>query len=115
MRWDEDPARLQEKMAEYAWAVWNRFKGKIGFLNFLLKITKDCDCMAKDQPDIVEDIGILASVDPVAVDKASADLMLKGGQKDVLRAGYDLDWSLQLKHGVRIGLGSLDYELIEWK
>ena len=113
MRWGEDSARLQEKMAEYAFAVARHFRGKIGFLNVLFKITKDCDCMAKDQPEIVRDIGILASADPVAIDKASADLAIKYGKKDVFRAGYDIDWLLQLKHGVKIGLGSLDYELVE--
>lgn len=113
MRWGEDSARLQEKMAEYAFAVGNRFRGKIGFLNVLFKITKDCDCMAKDQPELVEDIGLLASVDPVAIDKASADLGIKHGKKDVFRKGYNVDWMLQLRHGAKIGLGSLNYDLIE--
>jgi len=113
MRWGEDSARLQEKMAEYAFAVGHHFRGKIGFLNVLFKITKDCDCMAKDQPEIVRDIGILASTDPVAIDKSSADLAIRYGKRDVFRAGYDVDWMLQLKHGADIGLGSLDYELVE--
>jgi len=115
MRWGEDSALLQEKMAEYAFAVQSRFKGKIGFLNFLTKMTRDCDCLAKDQPEITADVGIAASLDPVALDKASADLVNKSAGRDVLRAGYDLDWSLQLKHGAEIGLGSLDYELSEMK
>ncbi len=113
-RWDEDSRRLQEKMAEYALNVQQIFKGKIGFISFLTKITKDCDCMARDQPRIVEDIGILASPDAVAIDKASADLVIAHSKgKDMFRAGYDLDWSFQLKHGERIGLGSMDYQLIE--
>ena len=81
MHWDENSARLQEKMAEYAYAVWSKFTGKIGFLNFLIKMTKDCDCMSKDQPVIVGDVGIAASLDPVALDKASADLAGEGGGK----------------------------------
>jgi len=114
LRWDEDFKRIQEKVAEYAFHVRQIFKDKVGFLNFLIKITKDCDCMAKDQVRIVEDIGILASRDPVAIDKASADLVLEQSKgKDVFKAGYDIDWSCQLKHGVKIGLGSMDYELIE--
>lgn len=113
MRWDEDCVRIQEKMAEYAFAVWKKFPGKIGFLNFLLKVTKDCDCMAKDQPAIAEDVGILSSLDPVALDKASAELLIKTSKKDILREGYNIDWSAQLKHGARLGLGSLNYELIE--
>ncbi len=115
MRWDENSARLQEKMAEYAFAVWSKFPRKIGFLNFLIKMTKDCDCMAKDQPVIAGDIGIAASLDPLALDKASADMLVRAAGRNVLRAGYDLDWSLQLKHGAKIGLGSLDYELVELK
>ncbi len=115
MHWDEDSAKLQEKMAEYAYAVWSKFPEKIGFLNFLIRMTKDCDCLAKDQSAIARDVGIAASLDPVALDKASADMLVKAAGRDVLRAGYDLDWSLQLKHGAKIGLGSLDYELVELK
>jgi uncharacterized Fe-S center protein len=114
MKWDEDSRRLQEIMAEYAFRVHKHFKGKAAFLNFLIKITKDCDCMAKDDPPIVEDIGILASLDPVAVDKATADLVIERSRgQDVFRKGYDIDWSFQLRHGEKIGLGSMRYELVE--
>ncbi|MGB8951443.1 MAG: DUF362 domain-containing protein [Candidatus Aminicenantales bacterium] len=113
MRWDADARRIQEKMAEYAYSVWRHFQGKIGFLNFLMKMTKDCDCLARDQPTIVEDIGILSSPDTVALDKASVDMVMARSGRDVLRSGYDIDWSVQLRHAAHIGLGSLDYELIE--
>ena len=114
LRWDEDSLRIQEKVAEYAFHVHRHFRGKAVFLNFLVKITKNCDCMAKDEPRIVEDIGILASRDPVAVDQATADLVLaRSGGREVWRKGYDIDWSAQLRHGERIGLGSTVYELIE--
>jgi uncharacterized Fe-S center protein len=110
-RWDEDSPRIQEKIAEYALTVQNRFKGKVAFINVLIHVTKECDCMAKSQPPIVEDIGIVASSDPVAADKATADLILARAGKDVFRKGYDLDWAVQLRHGERIGLGSMDYAL----
>jgi len=114
MRWDEDSLRLQEKLAEYAGRVLGHFKGKAAFVNFLIQVTKDCDCMAKNQKPIIEDVGILASLDPVAIDKATADLVVeRGGGRDVLRAGYDVDWSAQLIHGERIGLGTTRYTLIE--
>jgi uncharacterized Fe-S center protein len=114
VRWDEDYARIQEKLAEYARHVQSHFGKKIGFLNFLIQVTKDCDCMARNQPGIVEDIGILASTDPVAIDKATADLVVARGRgKDAFRAGYDIDWAAQLRHGEKIGLGSMDYELTE--
>ncbi len=111
MRWDDDSRRVQEKMVEYALAVRNYFGPKSVFLNFLLQVTKDCDCLAKNQPAVVEDIGILASFDPVAVDKASVDLVLERAGRDVLREGYDLDWSVQLAYGEKVGLGFLEYEL----
>ena len=114
MRWDSDSRRLQEKMAEYAKRVVDHFKDKAVFVSFLLQVTKDCDCMAKNQKPIVEDAGILASLDPVAVDRATADLIVeRGGGADPLRAGYDLDWSAQLDHGERIGLGTTKYSLVE--
>jgi uncharacterized Fe-S center protein len=114
MKWDEDSLRIQEKLAEYAYRVFAHFKGKAGFVNFLVKITKDCDCMAQDQKRIVDDIGILASLDPVAVDKATVDLINeRGGGQDLLRAGYDLDWSAQLAHGEKMGMGTTKYTRIE--
>ena len=112
VRWDEDYRRIQEKFAEYALLVRRGFKRKAAFLNFLIRVTKDCDCMAKGEAAIVDDIGILASADPVAVDQASADLVLRAaGGRDVFRQGYDIDWSMQLSHGEKIGLGSTRYAL----
>ena len=113
MRWDEDSRRVQEKMTEYAYSVWQKFKGKIGFINFLIRVTKNCDCMAKNEPSIVEDIGILASEDPVAIDKASVDLINGLSNKDLLRSVFDIDWSIQLRHGEKIGLGRMNYQWIE--
>jgi len=114
MKWDEDSVRLQEKLAEYAGRVLEHFKGKAGFVNFLIQVTKDCDCMARNQKRIVEDIGILASLDPVAIDQATADLIAEqAAGTDPLRAGHDVDWAAQLAHGERIGLGTTRYTLVE--
>jgi len=114
MKWDEDSLRLQEKMAEYAFRVFSHFAGKAVFVNFLIQVTKDCDCMAKTTKRIAADIGILASLDPVAIDQATGDLLTAAaGGNDPLRAGYDIDWSGQLAHGERIGLGSRRYKLVE--
>jgi uncharacterized Fe-S center protein len=113
--WGEDSRRLQEKMAEYAMAVKGLFKEKIGFLNFVLNVTKDCDCMSTVQKPVVEDIGLLASTDPVALDRASVDLVLAKAGADVFRKGYNLDWAFQLEHGEKIGLGTQAYELLEMK
>jgi len=110
IKWSEDLRNLQEKMVEYACAA---LKGKkSGFINFLTKITKDCDCMAKDDPRIVPDIGILASNDPVAIDRATADLLIKTAGCDKLKEVHpETDWNIQLDYASRAGLGSVEYEL----
>ena len=114
MKWDEDSRRLQEKMAEYAKRVLDHFEGGSVFVSFLIQVTKDCDCMSKSQKPVVPDIGILASLDPVAADQATADLLVAaGGGTDPLRAGYAIDWSDQLAHGEKIGLGRRAYELVK--
>lgn len=112
MRWDGDTLRVQEKMAEYALAVSRSVKKNAGFVNYLVKITKDCDCMSANGKRIAEDVGILGSLDPVALDKASVDLLIEASGKDVLREAVDVDWSVQLEHGERIGLGTMEYKLI---
>ena len=113
VRWDGDIRRIQEKVAEYALLVKKHFGPKLACLSFLLQISKDCDCMARSQAGIVEDIGICGSTDPVAVDRASADLVLERAGADPFRRGYDIDWSFQLSHGQAIGLGTNEYRRIE--
>lgn len=112
MRWDGDALRVQEKMAEYAYAVLQSVKHHAGFINYLVRITKDCDCMSKNGKVLVPDLGILASLDPVAVDKASVDLLIEANGKDFLKEAIEVEWSAQLQHGEKIGLGSMEYELV---
>jgi len=70
-----DAKSMQEKIAEYAFAV---VKDKPAFhINFLLDISPNCDCFPNNDMPIVPNIGILASSDPVAIDKASVDLVNK--------------------------------------
>lgn len=113
MKWDSDKQRVQEKMAEYAWTVWHLMEGKIGCLTYLIRITKDCDCMAKDPGPVVDDIGILASRDAVAIDQAAVDLIKDRTGKDVLGDQTGVDGSIQLRHGEKTGLGSRKYKLID--
>lgn len=113
VKWSESIKKLQEKMAEYALGVVKSIgREKIYYINFLNHITKDCDCMAKDEHPICEDLGIMASTDPVALDKASVDEILKENKEDVFKKGYpDVCWTAQLNHANEIGLGSIDYRL----
>ena len=112
IRWSETLENLQEKMVEYAKGVIDNLASRVGYISFLIKVTKDCDCLAKDDPRIAPDLGILASRDPVAIDKASVDLIRNAADKDVFTEGYpETDWSTQLKYAEAIGLGSTDYIL----
>jgi uncharacterized Fe-S center protein len=114
VKWEQGGDKIQQKMVEYAKAALTGKKTKCAFLNFALKITKECDCIAKDDPRIAPDIGILASLDPVSIDKASLDLVVKACGKDVFRQVHpDRDGMRQLKYASGLGLGNLEYELIE--
>lgn len=112
MQWDREDGRVQEKIAEYALSVHRLFKGKTLYINVILDITKDCDCMSQHSHVIAEDIGIAGSLDPVALDLASAELVLKKSGRDVLRKANPPDWRRQLEHAESIGLGTRDYNLI---
>ena len=114
--WGEEDEVLQKSIAEHALGTLKGKEKKAAFFNFLISITKDCDCF--DTPDmkkIVDDIGILASTDPVAVDKAALDLVEnKAGKKlPQLLENKKLNPHHQLEHAERIGLGTTNYELIE--
>lgn len=113
LRWDQDAVRVQEKMAEYATAVHNLFPGRAGYINVLLQITKDCDCMSMNGSVIARDIGLLASTDPVALDKASIDLVIRENSTDVVKSATKIDWCHQVEHGASLGLGTLEYTLEE--
>lgn len=126
MDWATEIPALLERMTEYAYGVAKTHEQHIGYINFLLNITPDCDCASWSDAPIVPDIGFLASTDPVAIDQASFDLVNKqiGLSASLLSsdcgAGEDkfhslrshIDGTTQLRHGEEIGLGIRDYELI---
>lgn len=114
VNWEAGGVCLQEKMIEYAAAVLRQKINKAAFLNFAIKITRECDCLAKDDPLIAPDVGIFASRDPVSIDKAAFDSIIKAAGKDVFREAHpQRDGSLHLNYAAALGLGNLDYELCE--
>jgi len=113
VNWASGGSTMAEKMIEYALAVMRGKKDKVAFLNFAVKITKECDCLAKDDPRVSPDIGILASLDPVSIDKASFDLVIKACGRDIFKELHPhRDSARQLSYAQELGLGNLDYELI---
>ncbi len=114
--WGEESEELQKCMAEYALGTLKGKDNRAAFFNFIISVTKDCDCFGKaNMPKMVNDIGIVASTDPVAVDKAALDLVEKkaGLKLAKLLGKVKLDPRYQIEHAERIGLGSTDYKIIE--
>ncbi len=114
--WGEEDEVLQKNIAEHALGTLKGKQNKSVFFNYLISVTKDCDCFSEpDMPRIVDDIGILASTNPVAVDKAALDMVeAKGGKNLAKLLGNDkLNPHYQLEHAQRIGLGTAHYELLE--
>lgn len=109
--WVGSPALVQEKMDEYALGVVKN--KRMGYISFLTDISPDCDCYPYNDPPVVPDLGVLVSLDPVAIDQASIDLVNQAAGKDVFRELYpQVDWAVQLSYAEEIGLGSRKYELV---
>jgi uncharacterized Fe-S center protein len=124
--WGSDIKPFNERLVEYAYAALRGKKGKVGFINFLLRVSPDCDCVPWSDAPIVRDIGILASTDPVALDHASFDLVnaeqglegtmltknLSPGEDKFKGLRNKTEGYRQITYGGEIGLGSIDYELV---
>jgi uncharacterized Fe-S center protein len=125
--WETDIPVFLERMAEYAYGAVEGKAAKTGFMNFLIRITPDCDCFPFSDAPIVPDIGILASKDPVAIDAASFDLVNEqvGFADSLLKAHHsagedkfkgvhpNTDGYRQLRYAERLGMGSTSYNLIK--
>jgi len=119
IKWADAGRELCEKIAEHALGVTKLVK-RIGYINFLIDITPLCDCAGTSQPPFVPNIGILAGFDPVAIDKASYDLVLKAPplypelKGDYFKKLNPMSEPLaQIEHGEKIGLGIASYELVK--
>lgn len=126
--WQQSSETACKRITEYALAA---IKDKPSFhINFIIDVSPDCDCWDLNDYPIVPDIGIAASFDPVALDKACADMVtsapaLAGSRirennntgelinKDKFKLTHpDTYWQAGLEHGEKIGLGTMIYELI---
>jgi uncharacterized Fe-S center protein len=103
-----------ESMAEAAKSIADRYKGRILYISVMNHLSVDCDCISRPAKPTMADIGILASLDPVAIDKACVDLVYaaKDG-KDVIQRIESRNGLLTIDHATRIGVGSKTYRLIK--
>ena len=115
--WDNLPEqdRFLESMADAASAVHNMFKGNIAYINVMCNMSVDCDCCAVAEDPCIKDIGILASLDPIAIDQACIDLVYNSNDE-----GKDhFIERVESRHGIHtieaaaeLGFGNREYELI---
>lgn len=123
--WDTGAQKMQEKMAEHMAAFANNKKGRLAYINFIMNVSPACDCYGHADHPIVPDIGICSSLDPVAIDAASNDLVISaaGHRESVLKKAFppgsdkfrdiypDVDWAWQLEHAEKLGVGSRKYQI----
>lgn len=116
--WDNIPSQdlFTEAMADAACSIHNRFRGNIAYINVMKNISVDCDCCAKAEDPCMGDIGILASLDPIAIDKACLDLVYQSNDKGKEHLIERIE-SRRGKHiisaSLLLGFGTDDYELID--
>ena len=104
-------------MADAASAVVDYFRGSMAFVNVMKNLSVDCDCCAVAEDPCMKDIGILASLDPVAVDQACIDLIYAAtddpGQKHFIERVESLHGIHTIECAAALGVGSREYELVE--
>ncbi len=121
--WDQNMSVFMRRMIEYALAAVS-VSNPLLYVNFVTSVVPDCDCMKDTAQPFVDDIGVLASADPVAIDMASLDLVTAApaSKNSPVKAGAgvdkfsayrpDIDGILQLSIAESLGLGSMEYELV---
>ena len=107
-----------ESMADSAKSIVDYFKGNIAYVNIMCNMSVDCDCCSVAEDPCMQDIGILASLDPVAIDQACIDLVNKSndpGKAHFLERVNSRHGTHTIDAAEEIKLGSKNYELIEIK
>lgn len=127
VQWNEASSVVMKKMAEYARGALVGKEQATLFLNFITQVSPACDCYGHADAPIVNDIGICASKDPVALDQACADLVnaAAGNRNTALKSAFEpgedkfrglypaVDWTIQLQHAEKMGIGTRKYRLVE--
>ena len=116
--WDNLPEQdlFLESMADAAESVVQYFKGNIAFINIMCNMSVDCDCCAIAEDPCMKDIGILASLDPIAIDQACIDLVINSkdpGKDHLLERINSRHGTHTIDSAVELGFGTNEYELIK--
>ncbi len=114
--WTSDHDSFLRAMADAASSVAALFSGKIAYLNVMKNMSVDCDCCEVAEDPCMADIGILASLDPVAIDQACLDIVRASddpGRDHLLQRIDSLNGPLTVDAAAALGVGSKEYELIQ--
>ncbi len=113
--WTGDHDSFLDSMADAASSVVDFFDGKLVYISVMKNMSVDCDCCAVAEDPCIADIGILASDDPVALDKACIDLVYSSsdpGKPHLIERIESRNGIRTVNSAAELGVGSLDYELI---
>lgn len=114
--WDREQDAFLESMADAATTVVNYFKGEAVYINVMKNMSVDCDCCATAEDPCIADIGILISLDPVAIDQACLDLVYActdPGKPHLLERIESRNGVHTVEVAAEHGIGSREYQLIE--
>ncbi|MCI8585622.1 MAG: DUF362 domain-containing protein [Lachnospiraceae bacterium] len=114
--WTADHDSFLESMADAASSIAKYFEGKIAYINVMKNMSVDCDCCAVAEDPKMADIGMLASLDPVALDQACVDLVYQSddpGKKHLIERMESRNGIHTVEAAAELGIGSRDYEFVE--
>lgn len=114
--WTADHDAFLISMADAASSIAQLYAHKIAYINVMANMSVDCDCCAIAADPQLADIGILASLDPVALDRACVDLVYNSpdkGKNDLIERIESRNGTLILDAAERLGVGSCSYRLVE--
>lgn len=116
--WTADHDLFLESMADAAESIVNYFGDNAVYINVMKNMSVDCDCCAKAEDPCMKDIGILISLDPIAIDQACLDLVYASedpGKDHLIERIESRNGILTVEAAAALGYGSREYELIEVK
>ena len=105
-----------EAMADAAMSVVRHFEGRLAFVNVMKNLSVDCDCCAVAEDPCMKDIGMLASLDPVAIDQACIDLVIRSddpGKEHFMERVNSRNGIHTIEAAASLGYGTREYELVE--
>ena len=111
------PVQFPEAMADAASSVVSHFRNRLAFINVMKNLSVDCDCCVVAEDPCMKDIGILASLDPVAIDQACIVLVMNSddpGREHFMERVNSRNGIHTIEAAAELGMGSREYELIEF-